>query len=118
MHSGKLAAELVIASVAAGDDGSRRLKNYEKKIFRAMKLYWGMVERFYTTEFMEVFLEPRHRLDLPAAVTAVLAGELESSWGLWWRLRFFFAVVKAQAWWPLVPRIYFSEPGPPKVNTL
>jgi len=109
MHSGKLAAELVSASLAAGNDGRRRLLAYEKKIFGAMKLYWQMVEQFYTTPFMEVFLEPRHRYDLPAAVTAVLAGELEAGWALRWRLRLFFAVVRIQAWWPLVPRLSYAE---------
>jgi hypothetical protein len=66
-----------------------------------------MVDLFYTTSFMEVFLEPRHRLELPAAVTAILAGETKGGWPLWWRLRFFYLIVRIQAWWPLVPRISF-----------
>src|SRR3989475_6728453 len=49
MYSGKLAAETVLASLAAGDDGDRRLSRYEKRVFRAMQFYWDMVEAFYTT---------------------------------------------------------------------
>jgi flavin-dependent dehydrogenase len=108
MHSGEMAAEIIVESLARGDDGKRRLRAYEKKMFRAMRTYWEMVEKFYTTPFMEVFLEPRHRLDLPAAVTALLAGELEGGWRLWWRLRLFHLVVRLQAWWPLVPRLSFK----------
>src|SRR3989475_6785410 len=54
MYSGKLAAELVVAALAAGDDGGRRLKTYEKRVFRAMDFYWEMVEAFYTRPFMEI----------------------------------------------------------------
>ena len=107
MHSGKLAANLVVDSLARGEDGQRRLRAYEKKVWRAMMLYWQLVEGFYTTPFFEVFMEPRHRFDLPAAVTAVLGGELEGGWAVAWRLRFFYAVTKLQAIWPLVPRIPF-----------
>src|SRR5436309_4483916 len=52
MHSGKLAVDVVIASLAARDDGGPRLKIYEKRVFRAMQFYWDMVEGFYTTPFM------------------------------------------------------------------
>src|SRR5205823_3067741 len=59
MYSGKLAAEMVLGALAAGTDGSRRLKAYEKRVFRAMQFYWDMVEAFYTTPFIELFLQPR-----------------------------------------------------------
>jgi flavin-dependent dehydrogenase len=107
MHSGRMAARLIIDSLAAGDDGARRLNEYERRVFRAMKLYWNLVEAFYTKPFMEVFLEPRHRLEIPAAVTAILAGEVEAKWPLWWRLQCFYALVRIQAWWPILPRISF-----------
>jgi flavin-dependent dehydrogenase len=112
MYSGRLAANVISDCLAAGHADSRRFARYERQVFRAMKLYWGMVERFYTTPFMEVFLEPRHRLDLPAAVTALLAGELENRWTLGWRLRFFYAVVRLQKWLPLVPRLSFAPQSP------
>src|SRR2546423_2807424 len=108
-HSGQLAAEVVADSLAAGDDGARRLKRYEKRVNRAMKYYWEMVEGFYTQPFIELFLEPREKYDLPAAIVAVLAGELEGGWKMWWRRKIFFALVKLQDWWPLVPRIVFGE---------
>lgn len=108
MFSGKLAAEVVRDSIAANDDGSRRMATYEKRVHAAMQFYWEMVENFYTTPFMEIFLEPRDKFDLPAVVNAFLAGELEGGWSMRWRLRLFFLLVKMQARWPLVPRISFS----------
>ena len=108
-YSGQLAAEVVNDSLAARDDGTRRLKRYERNVNRAMKYYWEMVEGFYTQPFIEVFMEPREKFDLPAAITAVLAGELDGGWGLWWRRKLFFWVVKLQTRWPLVPRINFNK---------
>jgi FADH2-dependent halogenase len=108
MYSGKLAAELVNESLKQGDDGCSRLARYERRVNRSMSTYWQMVENYYTTPFMELFLEPRHKLHLPSAVTAVLAGELEGGWKVRWRMKLFFWLVKLQARWPLVPRISFA----------
>lgn len=109
MYSGKLAAELLLESLAAEDDGGARLKTYERKVFRAMQFYWEMVEGFYTTPFIELFMEPRPKFNLPDAITAILAGELEGGWAMDWRRRLFFLLIRLQARWPLVPRISFGE---------
>ena len=109
MYSGKLAAQTVIQSLAAGDAGERRLKAYEKRVLRSMQYYWDMVEAFYTTPFMELFLQPRPKLHLPDAVVAILAGELEGGWAMEWRRQIFFWLVKLQRRWPIVPRISFAE---------
>jgi FADH2-dependent halogenase len=109
MYSGKLAARAVLESLAAGNDGRRRLRAYEKRVWRAMKCYWEMVESFYTTPFMELFLEPRRKFNLPDAIVAILAGELEGGWAMEWRRRFFFLLIRIQSRWPLVPRISFEE---------
>jgi len=108
MFSGKLAAEAVGESLKAGDDGTRRLAVYERRVHNAMKFYWEMVENYYTTPFMEIFLEPREKFNLASAVNAVLAGELEGGWRMRWRMRLFFWIVKLHARWPLVPRISFD----------
>lgn len=109
MYSGRLAARAVIASLAAGDDGRRRFRKYEKTIFQAMDLYWEMVEGFYTRPFMELFMEPRDKFQLPDAIVAILAGELEGGWRLDWRKRLFFWLVKLHARRPLVPGISFAD---------
>lgn len=108
MFSGKLAAEAIHDSLALGNDGTQRMAAYEKRVHSAMSFYWQMVESFYTTPFMEIFLEPREKFHLASAVNAVLAGELEGGWGMRWRMKLFFWIVKLQARFQLVPRISFD----------
>jgi FADH2-dependent halogenase len=88
--------------------------NYEKRVRKGLMFYWHVVENYYTTPFMELFLQPRNHHDLPSAVNAVLAGELEGGWKLRWRLKYFFLLVKLQKRWPLVPHLSFL-PGRAKV---
>ncbi len=109
MYSGRLAADTVLQSLAAGDDGGRRLRRYEKEVFRAMRLYWRMVEGFYTQPFMELFMEPRPKFNLPDAITAVLAGEIDGGWAMEWRRWLFLLLTRIQGYWPLVPRISFQD---------
>jgi FADH2-dependent halogenase len=106
-YSAKLAAKIVDTAVRENSDGAAALRRYDRKIFCAMRTYWDMVEGFYTTPFMEVFMSPRHRMSLPAAVTAVLAGELDGGWKIRWRMRAFFWIIKLQRKFPLLPRICF-----------
>jgi len=111
MWSGKHAAEAVLASLAAQDNGSRRFARYERRLRRGMRFYWHMVEGFYTTPFMEIFMNPRNNLSLPSAVNAVLAGELEGGWALRWRVWVFFGLIKLQAKFPIAPKISFAPIG-------
>ncbi len=108
MFSATLGADAVMSALRDGSDGAAGFAAYERRIRSAMQIYWEMVENFYTTPFMELFLEPRARLNLAAAVNAVLAGELEGGWRLRWRMRVFFSLVKLQSRFPLVPRISFA----------
>jgi len=110
MYSGKLAAEAVGRSLTAKDDGRVRFRRYERRVSRAMQSYWEMVEGFYTTPFVEVFYEPRDRFNLPSAVVALLAGELEGGWKISWRMRLFFWLTRLQSKRPILPRISFQEP--------
>jgi FADH2-dependent halogenase len=95
-------------SIRAGDDGAAAFAVYETRIRSALSIYQEMVDGFYTQPFMELFLEPRAKLDLAAAVNAVLAGELEGGWKLRWRMWLFFRLVRLQARFPLVPRFSFA----------
>jgi FADH2-dependent halogenase len=116
MYSGKLAAQAVTASLAAGDDGKQRLTDYERRVQRAMQLYWEMVEGFYTRPFIEVFFEPRDKFHLPSAVTALLAGELDGGWKIRWRMRLFFWIIRIHSRWPMLPKISFGEMPPQPID--
>jgi flavin-dependent dehydrogenase len=124
MWSGRIASEVVLKSLAQGKPNHRSFASYEKRVRKGLMFYWHVVENYYTTPFMELFLQPRHHHDLPSAVNAVLAGELEGGWKLRWRLKYFFLLVKLQKRWPLVPRISFAprrartlKPSEPAVKT-
>lgn len=112
MWSGKHAAQAIAASLQTGDSGTRRLLVYERRVRRSMRFYRGMVEGFYTTPFMELFMNPRHGLSLPSAINAMLAGNLENTWALRWRTWLFFLFVRIQSTFPLVPRISFTGDRP------
>lgn len=109
MWSGKLAAAAVGEAVAQGTDGAARFATYEWRLRRAMAVYWRLVGQYYTRPFMDLFLEPRHGFDLPAAVVAVLAGDLEPAWPIRWRLECFYFLVRLQKRWTLVPRMDYGE---------
>jgi FADH2-dependent halogenase len=108
MWSGKLAAEKVIQALARGETGGASFADYERRVQRGLKFYWSVVEHYYTTPFMELFLQPRNHFDLPSAVIAVLAGEVEGSWALRWRVKYFNLLIRIQAHFPLVPRLSFA----------
>ena len=121
--SGKLAAETVQQAIAAGKPGGRRFSRYERRVTKGMKYYWRMVDNFYTTPFMELFLRPTDRWNLFSAVIAVLAGEVEGCRAMRWRMELFFLLVKIQARWRITPRINFRPivivaKNPPKCQTL
>jgi len=107
MWTGKLAAETVSGAITAGKPGGARFAKYEKRVRKGMTYYWRMVENFYTTPFMELFLRPTERFNLFSAVIGVLAGEVEGSWALRWRMQLFFLLVKIQGRKALCPRVSF-----------
>ena len=108
MFSARAAADAAMAALDSGGNGAPEFRAYEERVRRALGVYQEMVDGFYTQPFMELFLEPRAKLGLAAAVNAILAGELEGGWRLRWRLRLFFLLVRLQARHPLVPRFSFD----------
>jgi len=117
-RSGKLAAEVVIKSLETGKPSVSLFAQYEKRVRRGLRFYWRVVENYYTTPFMEIFLRPGDHYDLPSAVNAVLAGELEGGWSLRWRLEYFFLLVKLQRHFRIVPPIFFGPRRDRKLNPL
>lgn len=108
MHSGKLAANTVIELLNGNRSKARLLKSYEARVNKAMDFYWEMVEGFYTSPFMDLFMNPRDKWDLPSAVVGVLAGELDGGWKITWRMRLFFTLTKLQRFFPLVPKLKYD----------
>ena len=65
----------------------------------------------YQKPFLELFMQPKNNLNLPSAVTALLAGELDGGWSVRWRLKLFFFLVRLQRRWQLVEPLN-SDPLP------
>ncbi len=109
MWTGKLAAETMSDALDRGTAGAAGLKRYHRRVYRAMVNYWAMVEQFYTTPFMEIFMQPRDKWDLPSAVNALLAGRIEAPWYIRWRLKLFFFLVRLQSKYPVMERLAFPK---------
>jgi flavin-dependent dehydrogenase len=108
MSSAQQAAHAILDSLTRGTDGSTQLAQYERRLRRALLTYWPMVEHFYTSPFMELFFSPQEHFHLASAVNAILAGELNGSWALRWRMRLFFLLIRLQRRFPIVPRATFD----------
>ena len=108
MESGHEAARVVEDALVRGAAMTWRMRRYERWLRRSMRLYFKMIEKFYTRPFIEVFVEPKPVLQLPAAVSAVLAGRLDNAWPVRWRLAVFFFIVKLRARLPLTAPVKFT----------
>ena len=116
MWTGKLAAETMSDALDRGTAGAAGLKRYHRRVYRAMVNYWAMVEQFYTTPFMEIFMQPRDKRDLPSAVNALLAGRIEAPWYIRWRLKLFFFLVRLQSKYPIMERLVFPKHSKMEAN--
>jgi flavin-dependent dehydrogenase len=111
MWSAKIAAQNISKSL---EDGSTaHVRTYDRRVLKAMKIYWRLVEHFYTNHFMDLFMQPKPPLDLPAAVVAVLGGELEPGFHIKWRLEVFYFLGWLQKRYPIVPRLSLSKMDEP-----
>ncbi len=108
MLSGKDAAALVDEALASHQAFIPAMKRYEKVLRRRMRIYWRMIEAFYTRGFIEILLQPEPRFRLPCAVNAILAGRLDEAWKVRWRLELFFLLVALQQRFRVVSRLRFS----------
>jgi FADH2-dependent halogenase len=80
-------------------------RNYEKELNRVMNKYLRFIEAWYRPEFIEIFTNPVERLELVAAVNAALAGNIDNSFALRWRMELFYFILFLQRHMALVPRL-------------
>jgi hypothetical protein len=77
---------------------------------RVMDLYLRFVKAWYQHEFIEVISTPTAKFQLPAAVNAVLAGNINGGFSIWWRMQLFYLVVYLQKFATLCPRLTLTPP--------
>jgi flavin-dependent dehydrogenase len=109
IHSGEQCADALDAVLDHPERQQRVFARYERGLHRVMDKYLRFVTAWYRPEFIEVFTSPTQKLQLAAAVNAVLAGNLGSDFAIWWRMQVFYLVLFLQRHFPLCPRL---TPGP------
>jgi len=113
--SGEQAADAIEEALTNPHRKARLFKNYERKLHSVTKMYLRFARAWYRDEFVEVFSSPTERFQLAPAVNAVLAGNIGSSFAIWWRMQLFYAVLYLQRFFPLCPRLDLTPPaGMPK----
>jgi flavin-dependent dehydrogenase len=86
---------------------SRLFAKYSHAVSRIMDIYLTFVTAWYQRgkEFLEVFLNPTDRMQIAAAVNAVLAGNEGKSFAIKWRMWLFYFFVYAQKFFAFSPRL-------------
>ncbi len=105
IHSGEQCADTLNLALDAPHRQARLFARYERGLHRVMDKYLRFVTAWYRPEFIEVFTSPTQKLQLAAAVNAVLAGNLGSDFAIWWRMQVFYLVLFLQRHFPLCPRL-------------
>jgi flavin-dependent dehydrogenase len=105
MIGGKAGAEAVADALRKNTALTSKMRRYEKRCLSNMHTYRKIIERFYTPDMMEVLMSPRDFFQVPEAVNAILAGRLDGSWAVHWRLRLFYLLVRLQKSRGILPRI-------------
>ena len=94
MHSGLAAARLVMKALPSARELSpREQAHYTAAFLQRVKVMRGLIDTFYDSRGIEVFLSPSDRWSLPAAVNSVVAGNTHLPWSLRWRYWLFLAIV-------------------------
>lgn len=105
MHGGRNGAQVVHAAIAAGRPLTFAMRRYEWSTRRHVGRFWQFIEKFYTKHFAQLFFQPNNRFGVVCAINCALAGRTRMSFGAWWRLRLFFALVWIQKRFPLAKPI-------------
>jgi len=105
LESGIEAARALDRALADGRFGRRRFRSFEALQRRRYRRFRRFVTAFYTPWFRDLFFQPTAPAPLFRAVVTVLAGNWRPSWRTRALLALFFALVRAQRTFDLVPRI-------------
>lgn len=111
MQTGRDGAHCVLEALSSNQTLTPAMQRYERDHRRAMQRFWEFIERYYTWNFKDLFLQPSSFLHLTSGINAVLAGRPDLPWAVRWRLRVFFFLVWLQKRVPVVPRIRWGREG-------
>jgi flavin-dependent dehydrogenase len=105
MSSAEMAAAIVDAALDTGSIPPARRRAYEREVTRHVAGYHRLVSTFYSTAFPRLCFFPESRLGIPEAVLNLLAGDMDPSWRVRWRLAFFYGLGALYHRFDLGPRV-------------
>lgn len=95
MKSAQVASAGIIKSFTTGDFSGQHLRDYEKRIRGAQKIFFRFIRGWYDPAFLDLFFYSSNFLGLKTAITSVLAADLfdpRHLWNLKLRINLLFAL--------------------------
>ncbi|HYV85146.1 MAG TPA: NAD(P)/FAD-dependent oxidoreductase [Patescibacteria group bacterium] len=105
MSSAEMAADLAGAALDRGAIPAAAQRRYERSVVRHVAGYRRMVDTFYTEAFPRLCFFPEKRIGIAGAVISFLAGDMEPSWRIRWRLELFYRVADLYRLFDAGPRV-------------
>ena len=109
MQTARDGARCAIEALDKNQTLTPAMHRYESDTRRSMARFWDFIERYYTRNFVDLFLQPSPFLQLTSGINAVLAGRPDLPWSVRWRLKVFFLLVWLQKRLPVVPRVSWTS---------
>lgn len=106
LRSAKHAAALVArAARESRSFTAEECASHLRECKRPAGVFHRLIDAFYDDHSFSVFMCARPPWGLAPAITSIVAGRADLSWGMWWRFKLFLLVCRLQRRWPVVPRI-------------
>jgi flavin-dependent dehydrogenase len=108
MSSGEMAASILDVSLKGGEIPAALQADYVRRVTRHVAGYRRMVDTFYSPAFAQLCFFPARRLRIPGGVLNLLAGDMEPSWRVRWRLELFYRIAALYNRFDVGPRVQLS----------
>lgn len=119
LRSAQLAAQAVLKADKSGGPIPQAQRTIYTNAFKSMtNVFRDMIGMFYNNKAFEVFMNPNPWLQIPGAVTHMVAGNTVFTWSVFWRVRVFFALCLLQRYLRVAPRLSFSHSSPSRQPAL
>ena len=119
LRSAQLAAQAVLKAGKSGGPIPQAQRTFYTNEFKMMtNVFRDMIRMFYNNKAFEVFMNPNPWLQIPGAVTHMVAGNTVFTWSVFWRVRVFFALCLLQRYLRVAPRLSFRHSSPSRQPAL
>ena len=110
LQSGEEAAEAVAGCLRTRGRSGRYMRSFERQQRSRYRFFSRFVKGFYRPGFRDLLCQKNEALQIPSALTAVLAGQWNPRWSVRWRLEAFYLLAHLQKSGRLVESLHDS-PG-------